>query len=47
MAKDMVYCPTCGEEYNRLKGHKCDPDVLAELEQAARDDAEVREKEKK
>jgi hypothetical protein len=40
MAKDMVYCPECGEEYDRYTGHQCDPQIL---EQIARDEANDRD----
>ena len=46
--KDMVYCSVCGEEYDRLrhpKGHKCDPKILKQIEEAAKAHEEVVERE--
>jgi hypothetical protein len=43
MAKDMVYCPDCGAEYNRFSGHTCDPRILEQIAQDERDDQEVRD----
>lgn len=44
-AKDFVFCPKCGAEYNRYgPGHECDPRVLAWLKADCKADAEVRQR---
>jgi hypothetical protein len=44
-AKNTVYCPVCGEEYNAANTkHKCGPEILAQIEADRKADAEVRAK---
>jgi hypothetical protein len=45
-AKNTVYCPVCGEEYDAAatRKHECDPEILAQIEADRKADAEVRDK---
>jgi hypothetical protein len=44
-ARNRVYCPKCGEEYDAAANtHECDPEILAQIEADRKADAEVRAK---